>query len=309
MKAIFTYTYGEGLMAEVEKLGYEVIYAPEKTIEYIDDYKDVEVLVCYDPFKTLDIKKMKNLKYIQLSSIGIDQVPDDYDENILFGNNHGGYSVPIGEWTVFKMLEIFKNGRYFHEKQKEKHWKLNSKILEMKDKKVAFVGTGTLAGESAKRLQGFDMDITGFSQSGTQKEFFDQVYTIDKFEELIGTFDVIVLAIPHTAETHHFMNEKYLKLMKDNSVLINISRGKVLDEKALIENHEKFLGIALDVFEVEPLEKTNPLWELENVYISPHNSWISEMRNQRRFEMIYENMRRYINSEPILHQIDPKRGY
>ena len=105
------------------------------------------------------------------------------------------------------------------------------------------------------------------------------------------------------------MNEKYLKLMKDNSVLINISRGKVLDEKALIENHEKFLGIALDVFEVEPLEKTNPLWELENVYISPHNSWISEMRNQRRFEMIYENMRRYINSEPILHQIDPKRGY
>ncbi|MCK5764195.1 MAG: dihydrofolate reductase, partial [Clostridiales bacterium] len=140
-------------------------------------------------------------------------------------------------------------------------------------------------------------------------EYFDEVYSIDYFEKTISTFDVIVLTLPYTKETHHFFNERYLKSVKEGSILINVSRGKVLDENALLKNHERFLGIALDVFENEPLEQSNPIWNIPNLLISPHNSWVSEMRNKRRFEKIYENLRRFINKENILNKVNIKRGY
>ena len=227
----------------------------------------------------------------------------------MVDNNQGGYSIAIGEWTVFKMLEIYKYGKYFHEKQENHEWKINTKLLEMKGRKVGFIGTGTLAMETAKRLQGFDMDIIGFSQSGSMKPYFDETYTMDALDQLIPELDFVVLAVPHTEKTNKLMNEKYIELMKEGSVLINISRGQVLDEEALIRHHKKFMGIALDVFEIEPLPEDHPFWDLENVYVTPHNCWVSERRNERRFGITYENLRRYIQGEPVLNQVDLKRGY
>ncbi len=309
MKALFTYDYGIENMKRIEKLGYEILIDSERTIENKEEYNDIDVLVCYNPFQNIDIHKLKQLKFIQLSSTGIDQIPKDINTEILIANNHGGYSIPIGEWVVSKILEIYKNSRYFYQMQEEKKWKLTTDVFELKDKKIAFLGTGTVASESAKRLQGFDMNIVGFSKSGREKEYFDEVYSIDYFEETISTFDVIVLTLPYTKETHHFFNKRYLKSVKEGSILINVSRGKVLDENALLKNHERFLGIALDVFENEPLEQSNPIWNIPNLLISPHNSWISEMRNKRRFEKIYENLRRFINKEDILNKVNIKRGY
>lgn len=309
MKALFTYDYGIENMKRIEKLGYEILIDSERTIENKEEYNDIDVLVCYNPFQNIDIHKLKQLKFIQLSSTGIDQIPKDINTEILIANNHGGYSIPIGEWVVSKILEIYKNSRYFYQMQEEKKWKLTTDVFELKGKKIAFLGTGTVASESAKRLQGFDMNIVGFSKSGREKEYFDEVYSIDHFEEMISTFDVIVLTLPYTKETHHFFNKRYLKSVKEGSILINVSRGKVLDENALLKNHERFLGIALDVFENEPLEQSNPIWNIPNLLISPHNSWISEMRNKRRFEKIYENLRRFINKEDILNKVNVKRGY
>ncbi len=309
MKALFTYSYGDEKMNSIRDLGYEVLYESERNIEYRDEYADVDALVCYNPFNKLDIKKMKSLKYIQLSSIGINQLPEDIDPDILVGNNQGGYSIPIGEWTVFKMLEIYKDARYFYGKQKDHQWKMNTNLLELKDKKIGFIGTGTLAMETAKRLQGFGSEIIGFSQSGREKPFFDQTYTMNYMDQMVPELDIVVLAIPHTDKTYHLMSEKYIELMKAGSVLINISRGQVLDESALIRHHEKFLGIALDVFETEPLPEDHPFWDLDNVYVTPHNCWISEMRNERRFEMIYENMKLFIADQPIINKVDLKRGY
>jgi phosphoglycerate dehydrogenase-like enzyme len=309
MKALFTYIYKDEWMKKITDLGYEVIHMKEKNAVYSDNLSEVEVLVCYNPFDLLDIKQMKMLKLIQLSSTGIDQIPEDIDPKILIANNHGGYSIPIGEWTVHKILEIFKDARYFHRIQQEHLWKINTNLLEVKGKKIAFLGMGTLAGESAKRLQGFDAEVIGFSQSGQPKTYFDKTYTMDILEEKISQMDVIVIALPHTPQTHHLVDARLLSLMKEGAVLINISRGKVLDEKALIEQHEKFLGIALDVFENEPLDKESPLWDLENLYLSPHNSWVSEMRNKRRFDLIYDNLKAYSLEGDIKNQVDLKRGY
>jgi phosphoglycerate dehydrogenase-like enzyme len=123
--------------------------------------------------------------------------------------------------------------------------------------------------------------------------------------------DVVVITIPYTEKTHHMINEKMFSNMKKGVFFINLSRGSIVDENSLIENigNEKIAGAALDVFENEPLDEKSPLWSFDNVIITPHNSWISEMRNERRFEAIYENMKRYAEGEKLVNIIDLNKEY
>lgn len=313
MKALFTYDYGKEYMNAIKDLGYQIIIVKENEVVYDDSMEDVEVLVCYNPFSTLDISKMTNLKWIQLSSIGVDQAPKEIllKNDITLTNNRGGYSIPMGEWVVLKMLEIYKNTAKMYQQQKEKLWKMDTSLLELYGKKVAFIGTGSIAKESAKRLQGFGVEIIGVNTTGRDTEFFHKCYPISKMDEVLEMSDVVVLTIPYTPKTHHLINKEALLKMKKNAVLINVSRGNIIHEKELVEvlldNHLK--GVALDVFEEEPLSTESPLWDIDRVLISPHNSWISEMRNQRRSEMILENMKRYIHNNELLNKVDLERGY
>lgn len=313
MKALFTYHYGEDKMETINDLGYEVLYIHESEITNCKDIEDIDILVCYNPFKNLDIRKLKNLKWIQLSSIGIDQAPLDYitKKGIILTNNKGGYSIPMGEWIILKILEIYKNSKYFYEKQREGKWKLSTDVLELYGKTVSFLGTGTISKEGAKRLKGFGVKVLGLNTKGRDTEHFDKCYAMADLDELLSVSDVVVCAIPYTNETHHLLNEDKMDKMKTGSVLINISRGSIIDERALIKKitEEKFMGVALDVFEKEPLPEDSPLWNFSNVYISPHNSWISEMRNERRFNKIYDNMSRYINGKELMNVVDLNRGY
>lgn len=313
MKALFTYDYGKEKMTSIEELGYEIIIEKEQGIVYHEKMKDIEVLVCYNPFTMLDISRMKKLKWIQLSSIGIDQVPkrEILERDIILTNNKGGYSIPMGEWVVLKILEAYKKSYKLYEQQKRKEWKMDTSLLELYRKRVGFIGTGSIAIESAKRLQGFEAHVIGVNTKGTKVQYFDKCYPISQLDTVLQECDVVVLTIPYTEATHHLINKERLEKMKKNSVLINVSRGSIIDEKVLIQHlqENKEMVAALDVFEEEPLPSDHPLWEMDNVFITPHNSWISEMRNERRFRIIYENLKRYIEGEPLVNQVNIQKGY
>ncbi len=185
MKAIFTYDYGAEKMDLIRELGYEVELIHESVIENNDTVNEAEVLVCYSPFKRIDLTQMEQLKWIQLSSIGFDQLPVNnvLENNIVVTNNQGGYSKPMGEWIVMNVLEIYKNRKKFYLDQMNKSWKLDSGILELVGKNIAFLGTGTIAVEAAKRLQGFEANIIGFNTSGHTAEYFDTCYPISDLEK------------------------------------------------------------------------------------------------------------------------------
>ncbi|MDF2892321.1 MAG: dihydrofolate reductase [Clostridia bacterium] len=313
MKVLFTYNYGEEKMHAITELGYELIYVNEKEVSNSDALYDVDVLVCYDPFESLDISQLKQLKWIQLSSIGIDQVPKHkvQAQNIIVTNNRSGYSIPMGEWIVMKILELLKNSKAFYRKQGERKWQMDTSILELYNKTVCFVGTGSIASEAAKRLQGFDVNIIGINTSGKKVAHFNSCYPMTELNSALTQSDVVVLSIPSTKETHHLINANNLSMFKNGASLINISRGNVIDESALVEALKKgnIRGAALDVFEEEPLSQDNPLWSLDNVILTPHNSWISEMRNERRYGIIYENLKRFINGEKLMNIVDIDKGY
>ena len=313
MKVLFTHNYGEEKMKAVTELGYELIYVNEKEISYTDEISNVDVLSCYNPFDNLDISNLKQLKWIQLGSIGIDQLPKQKirEQDIIVTNNRSGYSIPMGEWIVMEILGLLKNRKAFYYKQSEKQWQLDTKILELYNKTVCFVGTGSIASEAAKRLQGFDANIIGINTSGRKVEYFNSCYSIKELDFALSQADVVVLSIPYTKETHHLINENNISSLRKGACLINIARGSIVKESALIEALRKgnIRGAALDVFEEEPLPKDSPLWEMDNVIITPHNSWISEMRNERRYEIIYENLKRFITGERLMNIVDIDKGY
>lgn len=313
IKVLFTYNYGIENMNRIKELGYEVLIVRENEIANCDEVNDSDILVCYNPFERLDISKMNKLKWIQLSSAGIDQLPLDEVRNrgIKVTNNRGGYSIPIGEWIVLKILEMLKKSSSMYRKQQMKKWKMDTSLLELYGKKVGFVGTGSIAGEAAKRLQGFGVDILGVNTKGTEVEYFNKCFSTEKIDDMLKLCDIVVITIPYTKKTHHLIDENRFNAMKDEVYFVNIARGSIIDEKALISSirNGKIKAAALDVFEEEPLSRDNPLWDFDNVIITPHNSWVSEEMNGRRFKLILENLRKYFVNETLVNLVDLDRGY
>ncbi len=316
MKALFTYDYGNNQMSKIEALGYEILLIKENEIDQNLDAIvefDPEVMVCYNPFNHLKLEALRTLKWIQLSSIGVDQVPVSsvLDQGITITNNRGGYSIPMGEWIVFQMLYHYKYASYFQKMKHEKKWKLSTEIKELTNKNALFIGTGTIAREAAKRLVGYEMNCFGVNTDGRDTPYFDKCYAMSDFDTCISEMDFVILTIPHTQLTEGLINASRLELMKRDAVLINVARGSLIVEDDLIAALEKgyLMGVSLDVFENEPLVASSALWEFDRVMITPHNSWISEHRNERRFEMIYKNLLAYKNGESLQNTVDLKRGY
>lgn len=313
MKALVTIECSEEEVRKLEDLGYEIILMEEKEAAFSEKIKDIEVLACFNPFDTLDISLLPNLKWIQLITAGINQVPVEkiLNQKIILTNNRGGFSIPIAEWIVLKILEMIKNSKEYYKKQEKKIWEMEEGMLELHGKKIGFIGTGSIAMEAAKRLKNFGVEIIGINTSGRQVEHFHQCFSVDQLNDVLVEWDFIVITSPYTEETHRLINKDVFSNMKDGAYLVNIARGSIIDEEELINNLKtgKIRKAALDVFEVEPLPKDSPLWNMDNVILSPHGCWGSEMDAKRKFEIIYKNMAKYANKEKLVNIVDLERGY
>ncbi|MFR3499097.1 MAG: NAD(P)-dependent oxidoreductase, partial [Paraclostridium bifermentans] len=259
MKLLVTNKYEDNEINKLVNLGYEVIYMKESKAEVNNENKDIEVLVGYNPFNTLDISKLGNLKLIQLSSVGIDQIPKDeiIKSNITVCNNKGNYSIPMAEYIVMYILNVYKNTKQMYENQAQKKWKLDINLEELTDKKVMFIGTGTIAKNAADRLKAFGVYVYGVNTDGRDVVGFDECISIGNINEGLKKCDVVVITLPSTKETIGMINDEKLKTMKNGSVIINVGRGNIINENDLINNISKFKGVCLDVFESEPLNKEN----------------------------------------------------
>lgn len=311
MKVLFTVKYNEEKINMVKDLGYEVIYKSEKIIENTEEINNADVLVTYDSFSRLDINQMKNLKYIQTTSVGIDQLPKQeiVERDIMVSNNRGGYSIPIGEWIVKSILDIYKNTVSFYKNQKNKVWKPDFTTKVVSGIRVGFLGTGTIAMEAAKRLKAFDVEVWGVNTKGSIREYFDKCFSTSDLDEIFKSCDVVVASMPSTKETIGLVNKDKFELMKEGSVFINIGRGDLINQDDLIDCIGKFRGVALDVFEEEPLSEDNKLWDFDNVIVTPHNSWWSDKNPDRVFDLVYNNLKKFINNDNLKNVVDLKRGY
>lgn len=282
--------------AELENKGLDIIFVQNETEKLEIDVSEIEFVICNSLFMYNDIKRFKKLKYIQVTSAELDRLPIDYinENNIKLFNARGVYSIPMAEWTILKILEIYKHSREFYQKQDKKIWEKNREILELNDKKVAILGFGSIGNEIAKRLKAFNTNITAVDIVEISNEYINECYNISEIKKVLPDKDIIISTLPLTKDTKGFINEEKLMLMKDKSIFINLSRGGIVNEKDLIKilKTEKLLGVALDVFETEPLEAKSELWEQKNIIITPHNSFVSENNNKRMYDVLLNNLKK-----------------
>lgn len=289
--------YSEEQLLKIKELGFKITYIKDERIPLKEQNVDpgiFDAAVCNGLFLYNDLKEFSNLKFIQLTSAGFDRVPLDEIKSLgikLF-NARGVYSIPMAEFALSGVLQLYKQSRFFTKNQKIKKWEKHRNLLELYGKNVCIVGCGSVGTECAKRFSAFGCCVTGVDVFPYKNEFYEEMVSLEKLDEKLEKADVAVLTLPLTKETEKLFDEKRFGKMKGGAILVNIARGKIVSEVALIKAlQNKLSGAVLDVFSEEPLTKESPLWEMENVIITPHNSFVGDRNNERLFNVIYGNLK------------------
>lgn len=276
-------------------LGFEFMHQKDERGVPECDFSEADAVICNGLFLYHDISEFKKLKFIQLTSAGLDRVPLDEirKRGIALFNARGVYSVPMAELALAGTLSLYKHLNTFSENQKAHMWQKDRELRELCGETVAIVGCGSVGTECAKRFSAFGTRVIAVDVAKPESEIYSEFYDINDIKKALGIADTVVLTLPLTDETRGMFNGEMLSHFKDGSVLVNISRGAVVNENDLIKALEngKPSGAVLDVFENEPLDESSKLWDMKNVIITPHNSFVSPKNNARLFKLAYDNLK------------------
>ena len=292
--------------------------------------EDVEVLLrgwlSPDAFDRL-LARAPRLNYVHSASTGVERslTPAARERGIVITNARGVFSRPIAEYVLMMILAVSRRLPGLLELQRERTWQPLEGV-ELRDVTVGIVGLGSIGravgalattfgcrvvavrrrSESIDRLIAADGDTRSFGEV-----MLDRVGGPELLPELLAESDFVVLAAPLTAETEGMIDEAALAAMKPGAWLVNIARGGLVDERALVValREGTIGGAILDTFREEPLPPTSPFYDLPNVIVTPHTSWSSGRVLDRSVELFCDNLRRYAAGEPLLNVVDPAAGY
>ena len=239
-------------IAEIEQMGHEVCFMQYEKDVLPCEYGWVEGVICNGLFLTHPIEKFTNLRYIQLTSAGYDRIPMEYVKahGIEIHNTRGVYSIPMAEFAVAGVLQLYKQSGFFRENQKRHKWEKHRALRELNGKTVCIIGCGDVGTECAKRFEAFGCTVIGVNRTVRDIPHFSLVYPLKEIDIAMQKSDVVVVTIALTEETCRLINADRLAKLKSDAVLVNISRGAVIDTQDLIDwlNKNPASGAVLDVF-------------------------------------------------------------
>lgn len=271
----------------------DVVFMKDEAGELPCEASDVVATVCNGLFLSHDIDLFSRLRFIQLTSAGLDRVPLDRirERGIALFNARGVYSVPMAEWALFRVLEHYKQAGHFALCGHKKAWEKCRDLKEINGKRIGVLGAGDIGCRVGRLFAALGADVVGFDVNVGDRPGFSAVLEPARLRQEASELDVIILTAPSLASTYHVVDAAVLRSMKADAMLVNVSRGSLVDEAALADvlTVRTDLFAALDVFETEPLEPSSPLWSMSNVAISPHNSFVSDGNNRRLFDLTLEN--------------------
>lgn len=280
-------------LPRLEEMGHRTVFMQYESDALPVEPAWVEGMICNGIFLHHDIGLFSNLQYIQLTSAGFDRVPMDQvnRRGIRICNARGVYGIPMAEFALGGVLQLYKHSRHFQKNQCEHGWNKCRELLELWDKQVIIVGCGNIGQECARRFAAFDTHITGVDIFTAELPGIEKMYHISQLNQILSQGDIVVLTLPLTEQTRHLFNRETLENMKPGAILVNIARGAVVDTQALVDALQNRLGGAvLDVFEEEPLSPDSPLWDMEHVILTPHNSFVGDNNDRRLTEVIFNNL-------------------
>lgn len=283
---------GKNCISELEAMGHSVCFMQFEKDNLPCEYSWVEGVICNGLFLSHPIEKFTNLRYIQLTSAGFDRVDMDYVKarGIEIHNARGVYSIPMAEFALCGVLQLYKQAAFFRVNQKRHLWEKHRGLLELAEKTVLIIGCGSVGNECAKRFKAFGCEVIGVDLFPREDRLYNEMLPLDRLDEALTQADVVVLTLPLTEQTRHLINDNRLSLLKDGATLVNIARGAIIDTEALLNHIDRLTGAVLDVFEEEPLSKDSPLWDKQNIILTPHNSFVGEGNSKRLSANILSNL-------------------
>ena len=280
-------------ISAVEACGHKVFFLQYEKDPLPCPYEAIEGVICNGLFLHHPIERFTNLTYIQLTSAGFDRVPMEYMEqhNIEIHNARGVYSIPMAEFALSGVLQLYKQAKFFCDRQKEHVWEKHRDLWELAGKTVCIVGCGSVGSECAKRFAAFGCTVVGVDVHPYENAWYAEMVSLDCLDRKLRDSDVVVLTLPLTEQTTHLFGVERFSNMKKGSILVNIARGAVVETDALVSSlKDRLFGAVLDVFEEEPLSEHSPLWDMEHVILTPHNSFVGDGNGRRLTEVILRNL-------------------
>lgn len=247
------------------------------------------------------------LKWLQNWGAGVDVLPlaKFLERGVLVTNASGVHANPISETVVAFMLGLTRKIDTYVRNQSKHVWHHSGLNMEMHGKTVGILGVGAIGEEVARLCKAFGMNVLGVRKSKSPSPVVDEMYSMGELSDVFSKSDYVVNTLPLTDETRRLMGKPEFQAMKKTAFYINIGRGATTDESAMIEalSTGEIAGAGLDVFEVEPLPEQSPLWDMENVIVTPHTSGSTEFYDDRVIDIFTENLRSYVQGEGLVQNV------
>ena len=278
---------------------------PEQEKHWEELMGKADILFDFDYSHRQDLPDIApNVRWVQSTSAGIGQFVKRYGYDTrmpetVFTTASGAHARPLAEYVIMTMLVHYKGLIQILEQQHRKSWERMAGT-DLEGRTLAVIGLGRIGREAARMASALNMKVIG-TDIFPNEEPVDQFFELDNFREMLPMADVIVLCVPHTPDTEKMIGKEEFAAMQKGAYFINIARGAVVDEAALIEALQSghLSGAALDVFAEEPLPADSPLWGMPNVIVSPHSASTSDRENMRLTEIFCDNLQRFLKDEPL----------
>ncbi len=263
---------------------------------------------------------MPDLRWVHTFSAGVDRhIPEmtriEY-ERVMLTNNSGAYDVPIAEHVMAMIFAAAKRVPEHLAAQGRHEWQREMPHAELRDATLVVLGMGSIGGELARLAGGVGMRVIGIRRDARRREAssgpaVDRIVSPDRLVEVARDADYLAVTAALTPQTRGMVSAGILAALKPSAWVINIARGPIVDEAALIAalQAQRIGGAALDVFETEPLPAASPLWALDNVILTPHVSNSSPRVRDRSLALVVDNVRRFKSGEPLRNLVDRAAGY
>jgi phosphoglycerate dehydrogenase-like enzyme len=271
--------------------------------------------------KTVDFREIwrhaNGVKWVHCLSAGVEKLlfPELIESPVPVTNAKGVFKRSLAEFAVLGILYFYKHVRRLVDSQRAHHWD-DFKVEWLPGKTMGVVGYGEIGQECARLAKALGVRVYATRrkpQLSQNDPILDRIFAADQLYEMLGQVDVVLAAAPLTPETRHMLSDAAFQSMKPTAIVMNVGRGPVIDEAALVRalEQKRIAGAALDVFEEEPLSPASPLWDMENVLISPHCTdrtrdpdWLD-----LTMQCFLDNFQRYVKSEPLMNLVDKRAGY
>lgn len=303
----------EGHLAQIRAVdpGVEVVAVTDRQrgIELADR---AEIMVGWSVPREA-IQRARRLRWIHSTAAGVDQLlyPEVLEQDIQVTTSSGIHQ-PLVE-HVFAMLLAFTRRLHIAVRNQQEHKWDRARVAggEVRGMTIGVLGLGSIGAEVAEKAAVFGMRVIGTKRTPSPVQHVDRVYPPEALADVLAQSDVVVIALPLTAETRGLLGAAEFRMMKPEAIVINIGRGPIIQEAALIRAlQERWIGGAcLDVFEREPLPADSPLWAMENVILTPHVSGAWPGYLDAAVPLFCENLARYLRGAPLLNLVERSRGY